>query len=441
MELIMYPDSTASSASGPIELTISDIAFGGDGVARLDGTVYFVPGTCLGERVRAVVSETRSSFRKARLLEVLEPSPDRLSTPDCLMRIDDGLRPLPAAVYAHLSYAEEIRCKNAQLLGFLTRQAGIADAADRLLPPVPSPKITRYRNKTTLHCAPRTRPGTGCSGKILGYVLEDNQTIFDVAACPLSVSAINAELASIREDLAFWRYIRPGDDLVLRWTRRNGAVVYVNRKNQPHQPTPPLLEDTPVLGSIEVPMRGFFQTNPEIGADHVRTVARHIETLTPSRFVDFYSGVGVFGLSMAKCGVPSVVGVDSGADVIRAANQNARKLGLSERAAFQCADVAAAARETLSRYAGPGSCILVDPPRDGLAPRAPYARSRELRVLQALCSYPADSLIYVSCNPSTLARDLVFLKEGGYRLVSATLFDMFPRTAHFETVALLSHTK
>ena len=88
----MYPDSTASSASGPIELTISDIAFGGDGVARLDGTVYFVPGTCLGERVRAVVSETRSSFRKARLLEVLEPSPDRLSTPDCLMRIVDAIK-------------------------------------------------------------------------------------------------------------------------------------------------------------------------------------------------------------------------------------------------------------------------------------------------------------------------------------------------------------
>lgn len=429
---------SSPSGSDSIELTISDIAFGGAGVARLDGAVYFVPGTCLGERVRAVVSETRSSFRKARLLEVLEPSPDRLATPDCLLRINDSFRPLPAAVYAHLSYAEEIRCKNAQLLGFLTRQAGISDAAERLLPPVPSPKITHYRNKATLHCAPRVLPGTGCSGKILGYVLEDNQTVFDVTACPLSVSAINAELASIRNDLAFWRYIRPGDDLVLRWTRRCGAVVYVNRKNQPHQPMPPLLEDTPILGSIEVPAKGFFQTNPEIGSALVKTVASHIESLHPDRFIDFYSGVGVFGLSMAKLGVPETIGVDSGSDVIRAANQNARKLGLASRASFHCADVAAAANDVLSRYAGPGSCVLVDPPRDGLAPRSPYARSREMRVLQALCTHPADTLIYVSCNPSTLARDLVFLKEGGYHLQSATLFDMFPRTAHFETVALLS---
>lgn len=430
----------AGDASPPCELEITDIAFGGAGVARADGAVYFVPGTCLGEVVRASVTEVRSSFRKARLLEVLRPSPDRLRPPDCLVMVGDTLRVLPAAVYGHVTHEEEVRCKQRQLLSFLQRQAGLPQAEELLAAPFLSPKAVQYRNKTTLHCAPRVRPGTGRAGRILGYVLEDNKTVFDVTACPLSVSAINTELSIIREDPAFWRYIRPGDDLVLRWTRRSGAVVYVNRRGESHAPAPPVTEETPVLGTLEVPVRGFFQTNPEVGAALTEAVAAVIREIQPRRFLDLYCGVGVFGLSAARLGVPAVTGIDSGADVIRAARQNARRLGLDRSAAFACADVAAAADAVLSECTGPGSMVLVDPPRDGLAPRGPYAKAREMRVLQALLRHPPETLLYVSCNPATLARDLALLTgEGGYVPRSVRLFDMFPRTAHFETLVRLTH--
>ena len=411
-----------------ISLRIDRIAYRGAGVARApDGAVCFVPGTCPGELVEAEVVEERKSFRKARLLRVLEPSPDRLAEPECLL---PGGEPVPGCVYGHARHEAEVAWKNEQLRDFLVRQAGLAGAGALLAEPFVSPKAIRYRNKCTMHTA-RDENGR----RVLGYFGDDNETVVDVPSCPLSVPAIGEALAETRADPAFWRHAGDGAELGLRWTKADGVVAWIDRPRDRgrREALPDLAEETPVLGRMRVPARGFWQMNGEVGGALVSAATEILRDAAPARLLDLYCGVGVFGLSAAKAaGIGRVVGADSGRDVIRAAGDNARDLGLAERALFECADVARAARRLLSENAGPGGAALVDPPRAGLDPR----------VADALLSIPAGLLLYVSCAPDTLARDLRRLcVPGGYELRSARLFDMFPRTAHFETLCVLARAR
>ena len=409
----------------PLALRIESVAYRGAGVARApDGAVCFVPGTCPGELVEAEVVEERRSFRKARLVRVLEPSPDRLAEPECLL---PGGEPVPGCVYGHARHGAEVAWKNGQLRDFLVRQAGLAGAGALLAEPFVSPKALRYRNKCTMHTA------RGADGRrVLGYFGDDNETVVDVPSCPLSVPAIGEALSETRADPAFWRHAGDGAELGLRWTKADGVVLWVDRPRDRgrREELPDLTEETPVLGRMRVPARGFWQMNGEVGGALVSAATGILRDAAPARLLDLYCGVGVFGLSAAKAaGIGRVVGADSGRDVVRAAGDNARDLGLAERARFECADVARAARRLLSENAGPGGAVLVDPPRAGLDPR----------VADALLSIPAGLLLYVSCAPDTLARDLRRLcVPGGYALRSARLFDMFPRTAHFETLCVLA---
>ena len=413
----------------PAALRIESVAYRGAGVARAaDGAVCFVPGTCPGELVEAETVEERKTFRKARLVRVLEPSPDRLAEPECLL--PDG-SPVPGCVYGHMRHETELACKNEQLRGFLVRQAGLAGAGALLREPFVSPKSLHYRNKCTMHVA---RDGAG--RRVLGYYGDDNETVVDVPSCPLSVPEIGAELAAMRADEAFWRYAGADAEVGLRWTKADGTVVWVDRprdRGRPPEPLPDLTEETPILGRMRVPARGFWQMNGDVGGGLVEDAVEALRAAAPARLLDLYCGVGVFGLSAAKAaGIGRVVGADSGRDVVRAANANARELGLADCARFECADVTRAARRLLSENAGPGGAVLVDPPRAGLDPR----------VADALLSVPAGLLLYVSCAPDTLARDLRRLcVPGGYALRSARLFDMFPRTAHFETLCVLARER
>ena len=415
-----------------LELRIDRIAYRGPGIARApDGAVCFVPETCPGERVEAQIVEERKTFRRARVLRVLEPVPERLAVPDCRVPTPDGaFVRVPGCVYDHVRHETEVAWKDAQLRAFLERQAGLAGAAERTEPPSVSPRALHYRNKCVLHAA---RDAAG--RPVLGYVGEDNRTVVDVPRCPLSDEAIDTELASIRSDPAFWRYARPGTQVTLRRTPDDGVAVWADRpgdRPDGRDALPELTERTPVLGRMRVPARGFWQMNPEVGGALVAAATDLLRAEAPARLLDLYCGVGVFGLSAAEgAGVPLVVGADTGRAAVRAAEANAREHGLGRRARFVCADVADAARALLAEHAGPDAAALVDPPRAGLDPR----------VVRALLERPPRLLMYVSCAPDTLARDLRLLcAPGGFAFRSARLFDMFPRTAHFETLCVLERS-
>ena len=391
-------------------LKIDSIAYRGSGIGRADdGRVWFVPGVCDGEEILAEPVFEKKTFMIGRLVEALRPSPDRLTPPDCLLPFDGNTQAeeiVPGCVYAHAAYPAEIRWKQEQLLSFLQRQAKIENAPQILHPPFASPKHLNYRNKITLHFAPR---------RTLGYVAEDNETVIDIPRCPLAVPQINETLTEFRADPDFWRWVAKEGSLTLRWTPKDGVTV-------PARNQPDLTETIPGLGEITVPSSGFFQVNPEVSSAIVEHIAAIATQRAPRRILDFYCGAGVFGLALAKKTGAPTLGWDTGRDVIRAANQNAAKFGLDAK--FYSND-AEAGKHTANDF------VIVDPPRGGL----------ETDIARSFAETPAGTLIYVSCAPDTLARDLrIILASGKYAVKSAKLFDMFPRTAHFETCVVLERT-
>lgn len=405
-----------------ISLTIDSIAYRGAGVARKDGCVYFVHGTCPGENVLAEVVREKKTFKEAEVILVENPSPDRLSKPDCRLPTADGEIRVPGCVYDHVSHGAELRYKQEQLISFLTRQAKIENAASLVLEPFVSPRTLHYRNKITLHAGKNAK-----GNMILGYVGDDNETVVDIPQCPLAVPEINKVLTEIRADRDFWKFIGADGSVTLRWTETDGVVVIPEIDNQEEYSIPPLTEKTPVLGSLSVPARGFFQVNPEVGSELVSYVTEIVEACAPKELIDFYCGVGVFGLSASKRKIHHVIGFDSGRGVIRTANDNARRYGLPTK--FFCEYSSRVAKRALGQLGASQTMVVVDPPRAGLEPE----------VTSALIEHPVDNIVYVSCSPDTLARDLALLTQAGkYTVKSARIFDMFPRTAHFETAVHIS---
>jgi 23S rRNA (uracil1939-C5)-methyltransferase len=408
-------------AGDELELVIESVVYRGAGLARHAGCVVFVAGVAPGERVRVRVERLRRNYAEARLLAVVTPSADRIA-PCCRLPAAPGARlaprSAPGCVYDHLSYAAEVAVKQRQLADFLGRLPQ-SEGAMACLPPVASPMELHYRNKIVLHAA------RGRADRVprLGYLAEDNRTVVDVPACPLARAPINAELARFRAAAAF-QHLRDGQDVTFRWTVADGVVQWIDR---PATDAPWLIEASPI-GPLRVSCGGFYQVNPEVAQALVQQVAAwytEVSAITPD-VLDLYCGVGGFGLACAQSGARRVLGIESGRDAIDCARANARALNAAVE--FRCQRGLQAASEAFGGFDLATATVIVDPPRDGLEPP----------VCEALAAGRPPRIIYISCDPATLTRDLKILLPTGYRIVAARLFDLFPRTAHFETAVLLA---
>jgi len=398
---------------------IETLAYGGDGLARVDGQVVFVPETIPGERVRARVVQTKKRYARACLLDILDASPDR--APSCCRATDPatGARcRVPGCVYDHLAYPAEIRAKQSQIEGFLRR---FTDDTDVFLPPFASPLSLHYRNKAVFHAQ---RDGGVLR---IGYRREPSHAVLDLDACPLSCDAINRALPEARRALAETRL--PGDfDLVFRHTDHDGAHWWIGGRPPPTS-CPDLLTEASPAGPLRVPTNGFYQVNPAVGDALVRDVAHAFhESSRCTDVLDLYCGVGVFGFACMAAGGTRLTGVESGRNAVAAARLNAAALRVP--GTFHCRELGVGGGALADLVPAPErTTAIVDPPRDGMA--APMARW--------LAQSGLARIFYVSCDPATLARDLgVLLADGAYRLVRVRLFDMFPRTAHFETLVELT---
>lgn len=400
-------------------VVIERIAFGGDGVTHLDGCVVFVPGVLPGERISFRVRGGHKTFAQGELLEVLEPSPDRIK-PECPFMwhpLGHGPQTLPCCpgcAYGHVTYARELALKQEQFEEVLARLGGLKDLPFRK--PVASPRDLHYRNKIILH----TRKDTVETR--LGYLQVDNRTVLDIPACPLAVEPINDLLKTLRTKPGFFQTLRHGMDVTLRWTERDGAIFWRgdsdSRDSWLEEPTPE--------GPLLVPRGSFFQINPAASGLLVGAVQTLLKQAKPTRFIDLFCGAGLFSLAAAKAGVAQGVGLDSDPAVVEAATQNAARHNLAGFT-FQ----AGAADQDLPILLQAGkprsTLLLVDPPRTGLDPA----------VTAAIIAFRPRDIVYVSCAADTLARDLARLTAVGYVPKSLQLVDMFPRTAHFESVVWL----
>jgi tRNA/tmRNA/rRNA uracil-C5-methylase (TrmA/RlmC/RlmD family) len=392
-----------------VELAIEEVVFRGKGLARHAGFVVFVPRTLPGERVAARVVRRHARYAEAEPVRIIESSATRRQ-PECSLA-----DVCPGCAYQHADYPEEVRIKSWQLANMLARHAGVEPSA--CCGPVAAPNRLGYRNKIVLH------GGVGGGRPVLGYYAADNETLVDVPACPLAAPPLNERLAELRGAT------EPADGtgvcraLTLRWTPRDGALHWAGR---PPRDAAPLTEST-CLGDLRVPRGSFFQVNPAVADACVQEVAALLSGLPRGPVVDLYCGVGVFALVAARLGFGPVVGVDVDEAAIGAARWNAGSLGLSGAIEFIAASAGRAAGAALRAMSGRGGVAIVDPPRTGL----------DRGTMGQILRHRPAHVLYLSCSADTLARDVRVLRGAEYRADSARMFDMFPRTAHFEALAHL----
>lgn len=393
-----------------VTLKIEKNVYGGDGLGRLgSGCVAFVPGAFAGETVRAEIVAEKKRYAVTRLVEVVEPSPDRIA-PDAAG---------PGIVYGALAYAAEVRAKQEQLENFLWK------VTQTVLPleAVPAPQPRHYRNKAVYH----TEKQDGAWA--IGYRSEPDHRVVDTTHDPLACDAINAALPSVRAAVrtlltqgsrAARVSAKAAGNVTVRWTPVDGVKWWLG------DPPPGLdLHETTAGLRVRVPAGGFYQVHPAMGDALAKAVcaAYAAGADRAPHLLDLYCGVGVFGLCCRRHAPPDarLVGIESDRAAVAAAKRNAAAAGVA--ANFFCERVGG----SLPRIkVGPHHTVIVDPPRGGLEPNvAPWLANRA-----------APRLLYVSCDPATLTRDLAALVKT-YDIVQVKMFDMFPRTARFETLVVL----
>jgi 23S rRNA (uracil1939-C5)-methyltransferase len=344
-------------------LVIEQVAFGGQGLGRLDtGKVCFVPRVIPGERVTVQIVRERKSYAEAELVEVREASPDRVSAPCPVFGKCGGCQ------YQHMTYERQLELKRSQVADVLRRLGGLEGVT--VDPTVPSEKEFSYRNRVTVH----VRKGA------VGFFGERSQRVVDVKACPIATETVNGLLAELR-------------------------------KGRPRDGEYPLREP----GEF----RGFRQVN-DFAAGALVEVVTEMAAPGGALLVDAYCGAGFFAARLrALFGL--TVGIEWSTDAIRLARE---KAGASER--YLLGDVKLHLAEALEAGPAEGTTVLLDPPAEGIDPA----------VADRIVQRRPARVIYVSCNPATLARDLRRLGEI-YRVRRVRPVDMFPQTAEIEVATLL----
>jgi 23S rRNA (uracil1939-C5)-methyltransferase len=394
-----------------LELDITTVAFGGDGIGRFEGFVVFVPFVIAGERVEVEIVDVRKRFATADLIRVITPSPHRVE-PRCPYYANCA-----GCQYQHIEYTHQLDMKRAQIRDVFQRIGKIPEPPIATV--VPSPRPYHYRNKLVVH-----GPGRP------GFWTQRGRSILNIEQCPIAREEINVKLAEVaRQELSDVHLtIRCNTEGHLwLWTETRGAGVQPAQSSSPSSSEAPSFIPETILGrTLHVPVGSFFQINQDVisaAIQHVRDVftASGCKTL-----VDAYCGVGLFALLMADL-AGHVYGMEVDERAIEAANANAKRLGLTHYD-FYAGKTERLLFYTLRQCPHDDVCLILDPPRSGCGKE----------VLKTLRKQKPRKIIYVSCAPAMLARDIKELLPCGYRLERVTPFDMFPQTQHCEAVAELT---
>ena len=432
-----------------LTLTIDAVSSEGQGIGRVDGYAVFVPGALAGETVNAHIIKVTSNFAIAKLTEVLTPSPDRV-TPIC-----PAFPACGGCTLQHMDYAAQLKLKTQIVTDALTRLGGLTDI--EVLPTLGMDDPWRYRNKGSF-------PFGECDGSaVFGFFAARSHRLIPLTDCPIQ----DARIVSIAQRVAEWAatYRIPAYDEqqhkgILRHvmarvtTTGESMAVIVTTGKLPHEKELiELLSDTDsiwhnvndrdtnvifgddfrLLAGAEtlrediggrnfaVSPQSFFQVNSQQTAVLYREAVRLLDPKPHETVVDAYSGVGTISMLMADH-AGQVIGIESIEAAVVDAHHSALNNGF-HNVRFLCGAV----EEVLPEMESTIDTIITDPPRKGCDPR----------VLHAILDSQAERMVYVSCNPATLARDLRILVDGGFKVQTVQPVDMFPQTSHVETVVLL----
>jgi 23S rRNA (uracil1939-C5)-methyltransferase len=399
-----------------VVLQLDAMTYGGDAIGRAGGKAVFVPGGIAGEQVRAAIVEDRGHFARARLLEVIEASPDRVqprcphfgfeetASPDRTRQalVCDPGTACGGCHWQHVDYAAQVRFKTEIVREQFRRIGRIADAPVREA--IPSPEAWGYRNHAQFSVAPGGR---------LGFQAAHSNRVVPIDECHVIQPPIADWLRANRETKAS----------AGRWEVRSfggeGGSAEAWPQNAPASNLQPLPSNFQIKGAtFRVSAGSFFQVNTSLIETLIDQVLNRLDLRGGETVVDAYCGVGLFARFIApRAG--RVIGIESSAGAIADARENLQQFGNVEL------------REGLAENELLGvvdsiDAMIVDPPRAGCGPK----------VIRALIETQVNRLVYVSCDPSTLARDARQVLGGGYELIDVQPLDMFPQTYHVETVAL-----
>lgn len=436
-----------------LELTIDDLAFGGNGVARHEGYVLFVHGAIPGDRVRAKVTKTKRDYGEAITVEVLEPSPDRIAP------VADH----PGAPWQVLPYERQLEIKTKQVDDALRRIGKLSGF--ELEPIIPALETWRYRNKLEYSfgtegtaergelifgfhapgewdrivpiadCMLASERGNAVRDQVLAFCRDQGLTAYDrrtrrgfLRNCVIRegrrTGQFQVRLVTMPGELDRDAFAEAVDCDGLLWTQFDGLGETTAEGDTELIAGSDYLEEELSGMSFRVSPNAFFQVNTEMAEKLYALAGDYAQLAGFERLYDLYCGIGTVGLTMApRAG--ELWGLEIVEDAIGDAIANAR-LNEIDNARFFAGDVRTALR-LLVDTAGSPDVVVVDPPRAGLS----------RKVVRRIIDASPKRLVYISCNPTTLAPNAAQLTEAGYVLRRVRPVDMFPQTPHIECVALL----
>ena len=439
------------------EALVTDYTAEGQGVAHVDGCAVFLPNAIAGERVRLRVEKVGKTWAAGKIVEILEKSPHRVNRECPVAKLCGGCD------FWHMDYAEETRLKAERVKGCLNRLAG-----ENLeeVPILAAPDCHGYRNKAQYPVS--SKKGRAFAGffkagthevvenkrcrilpeetdrvkdAVMDYVNQYRVSVYDEATHTGLLRHIYVRRGAVSGEILVClvvngRKLPRAEALVERLKKIPGFTTLVLSVNTKKGNAvlgdefitlcgPGYIQDTLCGLTFRLSPRSFYQVNHHQAQRLYRAAIEQAGITKEDLVLDLYCGVGTITLSMASA-AGKVIGVEVIPQAVEDARENAARNGIAN-AEFFCGDAGQAALALEGQGVRP-DVITVDPPRKGLSADA----------IQAISRMNPRRLVYISCDPATLARDVALLKEKGFRLQSAQAADLFPRCAHVESIAVLS---
>ncbi len=466
------------------ELEIDSIAEDGSGIGRLDGLVVFCRGMLPGERGVVRILKVTKSYAVGKAVSISTFSPHRVEPPSC----PNFARSCGGCTFCHLDAAEQLTWKRRRVSDCLSRIGGLPDAAALVAPVLPSEPVFRYRNKSIYAFSPAAGGGIAC-----GFYAPNSHRVVPIReteGCLLenemsreirdfTVKYMNAYGISAYDECSGKGVLRA---LMVRTNHRGPreamAVLVIHAKTLPGMEAyaaalcaalpfvvsvylcantqntnvvlrgdlrlicgKPSIRDVigafPGAPSFEISPHSFYQVNPTQTERLYELVYAFLPD-EPQLIYDIYCGIGTIGIYLlsrlreagkAQERLPILAGVESVSSAVSDARRNALENGFPN-AAFYCGDAADVTPDVIARYGTP-SVVILDPPRKGC----------DAALIETVLASNAENIIYVSCDPATLARDLKRICAAGYLCARIQPVDMFPQSGHVETVVLMSRVK
>jgi len=389
-----------------VKALIESVAFGGEGVARLDEMVLFVPFTVDQDVAEIKITEVRKNYLKGKLEKLLVSSPQR-EAPRCPYFMKCG-----GCQYQHIDYRYQLELKKNQVVESFKRIGRISS------PPVKdviaSPKVFNYRGKAEFHI--QARRG---NQPVAGFMDTGGERVVDIERCEIVDETINDKLLDLRKNLTPEHISAGAGETKIVWSGE-GELPKIGGGIE--------REITRVVKgqTIRVSEQGFFQANLSLVDTLVDTVLEMSNLKGGENILDCYCGTGLFSLFLAHH-AGQIFAVEIDGEAVQAAKKNFTDFGHPESLILEGA-VEKVLQGPLSEKKGNVDVVVLDPPRTGCG--------QDIHAI--LAEWAPRRLVYVSCDPATQARDIRFLLDVGFELQVLQPFDMFPQTKHIEVVGLLT---